>query len=93
MCFELMVLQPTKKIRWQFKSGPDEWLETDVIYTMSQEGEYTIILFNHENWSEPVEFMAHCSMKWATFLLSLKSFIETGIGNPSPDDLKIDNWN
>jgi hypothetical protein len=32
-------------------------------------------------------------MKWATFLLSLRELLETGKGRPSPDDLKIDNWN
>ena len=37
--------------------------------------------------------MGHCSMKWATFLLSLKELAETGKGRPSPEDLKIDNWN
>jgi len=37
--------------------------------------------------------MAHCSMKWATFLLSLREFVETGTGKPSPRDIKIDNWN
>ena len=37
--------------------------------------------------------MAHCSMKWAAFLLSLRDWVETGAGQPSPDDLKIDNWN
>jgi hypothetical protein len=44
-------------------------------------------------WREAVEFTAHCSMKWATFLLSLRAFVETGNGKPAPDDLKIDNWN
>jgi hypothetical protein len=37
--------------------------------------------------------MAHCSMKWATFMLSLRELVETGKGRPSPVDLKIDNWN
>ena len=36
--------------------------------------------------------MAHCSTKWATFLLSLRDLVETGQGQPSPDDLKISNW-
>ena len=53
----------------------------------------TVIVFGHRNWREAVEFMAHCSMKWATFLLSLRELVETGRGKPSPDDLKIDNWN
>jgi hypothetical protein len=37
--------------------------------------------------------MHHCSTKWAIFLMSLKSLVEIGKGAPSPDDVKIDNWN
>ncbi len=49
--------------------------------------------FGHRNWREVVEATYHCSMKWATFLLSLREYVETGEGKPSPHDLKIDNWN
>jgi hypothetical protein len=28
--------------------------------------------------------MAHCSARWAYFLLSLKSYLETGKGTPFP---------
>ena len=58
-----------------------------------QDGDFTIVLFGHRNWREPVEFMAHCSMKWAVFMLSLRELVETGRGRPSPNDVKIDNWN
>ena len=34
--------------------------------------------------------MAHCSCKWAVFLLSLKDALETGKGRPFPDDIHID---
>jgi hypothetical protein len=37
--------------------------------------------------------MAHCSMKWAVFLMSLRDLVETGTGKPAPQDVKIDNWN
>lgn len=53
----------------------------------------TILNFGHRNWQEPVEFMAHCSTKWAVFLMSLRALVETGQGKPAPEDLKIDNWN
>ncbi len=49
----------------------------------------TIVLFRHANWREVVEFTAHCSTKWATFLLRLKDLLETGKGRPAPDDLRI----
>jgi hypothetical protein len=49
-------------------------------------------LFRHDGWKEPVEFMYHCSTKWAVFLMSLKSLVETGEGQPSPTDVRISNW-
>jgi len=33
--------------------------------------------------------MHHCSTKWATFLLSLKDYVERGEGRPEPRDTKI----
>jgi hypothetical protein len=33
--------------------------------------------------------MHHCSTKWATFLLSLKDYVEQGEGRPEPRDTKI----
>jgi hypothetical protein len=36
--------------------------------------------------------MHHCSTKWAIFLMSLKSLVETGQGSPSPDDTQIGDW-
>ena len=86
-------LTPDERVRWRVKAGPEEWVGTEVEFSLSRQGDYTIVLFGHRNWREAVEFMAHCSMKWATFLLSLRELVETGRGKPSPDDLKIDNWN
>jgi uncharacterized protein YndB with AHSA1/START domain len=93
MEFEVAKLDANQEVRWRFLAGPAEWLGTEVTFNLSQDGETTLVLFGHRAWREPVEFMAHCSMKWATFLLSLRELVETGKGMPSPDDLKIDNWN
>ena len=57
-----------------------------------QSDDWTIVLFKHEGWKEPVEFMHHCSTKWAVFLLSLKSLLETGKGAPYPNEIKLDSW-
>lgn len=93
MTMEVVALEPNKRVHWRFKAGPEEWIGTDAIFDLKQEGEYTILLFGHRNWREEVEFMGHCSMKWGTFMMSLKQLAETGTGRPSPDDVKIDNWN
>lgn len=93
MDFEMTGLEPNREVRWRFVAGPPEWIGTDATFQLSQEGDMTVVVFGHRNWREAVEFTAHCSMKWATFLLSLRDLVETGTGRPSPEDLKIDNWN
>ena len=49
------------------------------------------LLFKHQGWKEQSESMHHCSPKWAVFLMSLKSFVETGKGAPYPNDVHIAN--
>lgn len=93
MQMEVKTLEPGQQVHWKLKSGPQEWIDTDVIFDLHQEEDYTIVLFAHRNWKEEIEFTAHCSMKWGIFMLSLKEFVETGKGKPSPNDIKIDNWN
>ncbi len=90
---EVLELNPEIYVRWRCKEGPAEWIGTDISFQLSQHDNQTIILFGHRNWREVVEFTAHCSMKWAVFLLSLREYVETGKGKPQPHDLKIDNWN
>lgn len=89
---DVLELVPDQKVRWRVKGGPAEWVGTDIEFLLSREDDYTIVMFGHRKWREEVPFMAHCSTKWATFLLSLRDFAETGKGQPAPDDLKISNW-
>jgi uncharacterized protein YndB with AHSA1/START domain len=93
--FDMKVLEnePADRVLWEVVDGPEEWIGTRVSFELEQDGDHTIVLFRHEGWKEPVEFMHHCSTKWAVFLMSLKSLVETGTGAPHPYDVKIDNWN
>ncbi|WP_343652333.1 SRPBCC domain-containing protein [Stenotrophomonas sp.] len=93
MQMKLRELQPDTLVLWEVLAGPPEWIGTHIRFALRQEGEYSIVLFTHEGWSERVEFTHHCSTKWAMFLMSLKSLLETGSGQPSPRDIKIDDWN
>ena len=86
---KVLELQPGKRVSWQVVAGPEEWIGTKVSFDLRQDGPYCMVLFKHEGWTEPVEFMHHCSTKWATYLLSLKSLVETGKGAPNPNDLRI----
>ncbi|HAL23181.1 MAG TPA: SRPBCC domain-containing protein [Stenotrophomonas sp.] len=93
MQMKLQELRPDTLVLWEVLAGPPEWIGTHIRFALRQEGEYSIVLFTHEGWSERAEFTRHCSTKWAMFLMSLKSLLETGTGQPSPRDIKIDEWN
>ena len=92
--FDMKVLEttPAERVRWEVVDGPDEWIGTTVRWDLRQDGDYTIVLLKHEGWREPVEFMHHCSTKWASYLLSMKQLLETGTGAPSPRDVQISDW-
>jgi uncharacterized protein YndB with AHSA1/START domain len=92
--FDMKVLEldRDKRVLWQVVDGPQEWIGTKVSFELRQEGDWTLILFKHHGWKEPVEFMHHCSTKWAVFLLSLKSLLEAGKGAPWPNEIKLDSW-
>ena len=89
---KVVELRPAERVVWQVLEGPQEWVGTKISFDLKQEDGYAIVLFKHSGWKEPVEFMHHCSTKWAVFLLSLKSLLETGKGAPAPNEIKLDSW-
>jgi uncharacterized protein YndB with AHSA1/START domain len=92
--FDMVVLEtrPHELVRWEVVDGPEEWIGTEVRFELTEEGGFTIVRFFHERWREPVEFMHHCSTRWATFLMSLKRYLETGHGEPFPHQVEVSNW-
>ena len=89
---EVVELRPSERVVWRVVDGPEEWVGATVEWDLRQEGDWTIVLFGHRGWAEPVEFMHHCSTKWASYLLSLKALTETGAGAPAPRDVQISDW-
>ena len=86
---KVLSAEAPRLVHWRCTRGPDEWLNTDVTFRLEWKDDQTFVLFKHANWKEPVEFMHHCSTKWATFLLSLRDSAERSEGHPVPRDLKI----
>ena len=89
---KVLALEPGERVLWQVVDGPPEWIGTEVEFRLRQDGGYTIVGFEHRGWREPVEFMSHCSTKWATFLMSMKQLVETGTGAPYPREVRVSNW-
>jgi uncharacterized protein YndB with AHSA1/START domain len=80
---------PSEHVSWTVIDGPPEWVGTTIDWQLRQDDDYTIVLFKHSGWKEPVEFMHHCSTKWGSYLMSLKSLVESGEGAPAPHDVHI----
>lgn len=76
-------------VTWRYSGPAEDWVGTEIHFRIEWRDGQTYVLFSHEGWREPNEFMHHCSTKWAVFLLSLKKLIETGQGCPEPMDTKI----
>lgn len=85
----VVAAEPGRLVHWRCARGPSEWLNTEIVFQLDWKMDQTFILFKHANWKEPVEFMHHCSTKWASFLFSLRELVERGNGRPAPHDFKI----
>ena len=89
--FDMKVLElaPGKRVLWQVVDGPSEWIGTKVSFDLARDDDYTVVRFKHQGWKEASDFMHHCSTKWAVYLLSMKSLVESGKGAAYPADVHI----
>lgn len=89
--FEVVELVADRLVRWRHRGElPEAWMGTEVRFRIEAEEKQTFVNFSHANWRLADDFLAHCSTKWAMFMMSLKAAIETGRGQPFPDDVHID---
>lgn len=89
--FQVAELVPNELVRWKHSGNmPEAWMGTEIIFKLDRDGDQTFLSFTHGNWKAASDFMAHCSTKWAVFMLSIKDLAETGKGRPFPDDIQID---
>lgn len=89
---EVTDLVPDRRVVWRCVQGPDEWVGTSLIFDLTSSAGETALLFTQADWREPIDFMYHCSTKWAYFLLGLRAGLEGGVATPYPEDMKISNW-
>jgi uncharacterized protein YndB with AHSA1/START domain len=81
-----------KRVEWKCLRHADnatEWIGTHLSFDLAEKDGMTSVRFLHSGWKEASGFHSFCSMKWATFLLSLRESLESGVGRPWPHDLQI----
>ena len=89
--FEVIELIPDKLVRWRHHGNmPAGWMGSEILFDLHEDGKQTLVNFAHYQWQKSDEFLAHCSTKWGIFMMSLKDCLESGEGNPWPNDIHID---
>lgn len=78
-----------KRVVWECTQAAPEWVGTRISFDLSEEAGKTTVRFGHRDWKSASDFLAHCSTKWAVFLLSLQEYAATGTGRPFPRDIAI----
>jgi len=86
---EMTSVVPGQEISWKCVSGP--WEEKgDFVFRVSEHERGACLDFSHHGWPETDDFYKHCNAKWGFFLaVSLKQYLETGSGQPHPNDPNI----
>ena len=88
---QVLEVNPTR-IAWHCVEGPPEWIDTQIAFDLRESGSECAVFFRHSQWAVVSEFTAHCSTKWAYFLLGLKFHLEGAASVAHPHDVAISAW-
>ena len=81
--FVIAELDQDTRVRWISRRGPaSHWDGTSIIWQFEPVRSGTQVFFNHKGFAQADERYAMTSAWWEHFLVSLKSYLETGKGNP-----------
>ena len=75
-------LENDKRVEWLCLEGDPQWIDTKIIFSIEPEKDSINLRFSHIGWKEATDFYAVCNYHWGLYLKSLKTYIETGKGNP-----------
>ncbi len=78
------------RFRLRMMSSNPPWQGSELLFELKEAPEQVFVTLTHftaEDISE--DAFLFFSTKWPTFLLSLKDLIETGVGKPFPNDIRI----
>lgn len=85
---EVEELEPPARIVWKVLSAAmPTWANTNVEFKLDADGAGTLLHFAQRGFLEVDDFFAMSATAWASFLFSLKQYLETGQGMPHPDDI------
>jgi uncharacterized protein YndB with AHSA1/START domain len=78
----VVTLDTNKRIEWICLDGHPEWVDTSFTFELESREGSTVVRFIHGDWRDVTDFYATCNYHWGFYLRSLKTYCETGTGEP-----------
>lgn len=79
---KVLYLEENRLVEWECISGDEQWLGTKIKFQIIPAKEGTDVKLRHSGWKKETDFYGVCNYHWGLYMKSLKTLIETGIGNP-----------
>ena len=64
------------QIVWHCVDSDKDWVDTKVVFDLSEKGGVTTVILRHQNWRSVNDYFRFCSYHWAMFLYRLKNHCE-----------------
>jgi len=84
---KVVKLEKNKTVEWQCVKGDDEWQGTKLSFSIEPAEQGINVRFRHWNWKEQTDLFGICNYHWGLYMKGLKTYIETGKGNPHNPEL------
>jgi uncharacterized protein YndB with AHSA1/START domain len=83
---EVQALSANQLVIWRLVQGIPPWegLRSEITWTLTPAYGGTLVDFRQDGWPASDDVYASVSYKWATFMTSLKAYVDNGTGTPAP---------
>ena len=85
---KVLSLEENKKVEWECVGGDEQWIGTKITFEIEHKENSVDVRFKHKGWKEETDLFGSCNYHWGLYMKSLKSYIETGTGNPHQPNFK-----
>ena len=81
---QITQLIPNQRVAWVCLTadGLDEWVGTTLSFDLDPQNGATHVRFTHANWKQRTQLFTVFEEHWGGYMQSLKSYCETGKGQP-----------
>ncbi len=88
--FTYDMIEPDEKLVLTCYDSFKAWDQTQLVWTLEEKEGQVFLTHIHQNIPYgDLESLAYFSTKWTVYLLSLKQYLETGLGTPYPGEAKL----